>query len=205
MIRQRADRTTEARPRSRAGAGRRARLRARFWAPFRRGEDGAASIELAIIFPVFIGLFVSSFELGLYMTRQVMLERATDITVRALRLGQINNPDLNTLREEICTQAERVLPNCRSSILIDITEVPLSGWTPPTVSAQCIDRDPDGDLKPVSNFLLNPGQPNDMMLIRVCSLQKPVFATTWLGLGMQSHDDFYALTTASAFVVEPDT
>lgn len=162
-------------------------------------------VELAIIFPIFMGLFVASFELGLYMTRQVMLERSVDLTVRSLRLGAIENPDLETLRTSICDATAGVLPDCRNSVLINIVEVPLQGWTPPNMSAECIERDPDGELKPVSNFLLNPGQPNDMMLIRVCSLQKPVFATTWLGLGMQSHDDFYALTSASAFVVEPDT
>ena len=171
---------------------------------FRRREDGAASIELAILFPIFMALFVASFELGLYMTRQVMLERATDLTVRSLRLGEFEDPKLNDLRNAICERADRVLPNCRASLLIDITEVPLQGWTAPNVSAQCIERTPDGELKVVDNVLLNPGQPNDMMLIRVCSLQKPVFVTTWLGLAMQSHGDFYALTTASAFVVEPN-
>jgi hypothetical protein len=171
---------------------------------FRRSEDGAATVEFAIIFPVFVALFVAAFELGLFMTRQVMLERATDMTVRALRLGQIPNPDLATLRNSICERAV-VLPNCHGSLLINITDVPLQGWTAPVSSAECIERDPAGDLKPVANFLLNPGQPNDMMLIRVCSLQKPVFPTTYLGLAMPSHDDFYALTTASAFVVEPQT
>jgi hypothetical protein len=188
--------------RAAAPSGRR-RLRQRIGL-FHRAEGGAATVEFAIIFPVFVGIFVAAFELGLYMTRQVMLERATDLTVRALRLGQVANPDLNTLRDSICERAV-VLPNCRNSLLIDITEVPLQGWTPPTLSAECIDRDPDGELKVVDNFLLNPGQPNDMMLIRVCSLQKPMFPTTYLGLAMQSHDDFYALTSASAFVVEPQT
>ena len=174
-------------------------------ARFRRREDGAASIEFAIIFPVFIGLFLAAFELGFFMTRQVMLDRATDITVRALRLGKISNPDLNTLRNEICSHAGLVLPNCQASVLIDILEVPLQNWTPPTVSAECIERDPDGELKPVSKFLLNPGQANDMMLIRICALQEPVFPTTYLGLGMQNYGKFYALVTTSAFVVEPTT
>ncbi len=187
-------------------AGEPFRVRARAaLAPFGRRQDGAVSIELAILFPVFMALFVAAFELGLYMTRQVMLERATDITVRSLRLGQMPDPDLDTLRASICEQASRVLPNCSTSLLIDIIEVPLEGWTAPSISAECIERDPDGELKPVANFMLNPGQPNDMMLMRVCALQKPVFPTTWLGLAMQSHDDFYALTTASAFVVEPKT
>jgi Flp pilus assembly pilin Flp len=170
---------------------------------FRRDEGGAMSIELAILFPVFMALLVAAFELGMYMTRQTMLERAVDITVRSLRLGQMPNPDHDTLRDSICDRAERVLPGCRGSLLIDIVEVPLQGWTPPNVTAECIERDPDGELKPVSNFILNPGSPNNMMLIRVCSLQQPIFPTTYMGLAMQSHDDFYALTTSSAFVVEP--
>jgi hypothetical protein len=137
------------------------------------------------------------------MTRQVMLDRAADVTVRALRLGQIADPDLNKLRTSICDQAGVILPNCQESILIELTQVPLQGWTPPSISTECVERDEEGALKPVANYLVDAGTPNDMMLIRICSLQKPEFPTTYLGLAMRNHGDYYALMTNSAFVVEP--
>jgi len=52
----------------------------------RRKEDGNATIEFAILFPAFIMIFLSAFESGLLMTRQVLLDRAVDLTVRDIRL-----------------------------------------------------------------------------------------------------------------------
>ena len=161
-------------------------------------EDGAATVEFVILFPVFIALFLSAFELGLYMTRQVMLDRSTDLTVRALRLGQFENPTQELLRFNICRRAA-VVPNCENRLLIEMTQIPTTTWTTLPSAATCVDR--EEDIEPVVKF--NGGQPNDMMLIRVCALLEPVFPTTRLALEMPSYNDFYALVSTSAFVNEP--
>jgi Flp pilus assembly protein TadG len=174
------------------------RARARLWRFWRR-EDGAATVEFVIIFPVFISLFLASFELGLYMTRQVMLDRAVDISVRALRLGQFADPTPQDIRDSICARAGLVVANCDNRILIEMTRVPTTTWQTLPTSATCVNR--DEEVEPVVTF--NGGQPNDMMLIRVCALLEPVFFTTHLGLKMQTYGNFYALTATSAFVNEP--
>jgi len=166
-----------------------------FW----RREDGAATVEFVIIFPVFISLFLASFELGLYMTRQDMLDRAVDISVRALRLGQFDDPTPQDIRDSICARAGLVVANCDSRVLIEMTRVPTTTWQTLPTSATCVNR--DEEVEPVVTF--NGGQPNDMMLIRVCALLEPVFFTTHLGLKMQNYGEFYALTATSAFVNEP--
>ena len=185
-----ADAPTETAPPRRA----RGRLR-RLW----RREDGAATVEFVIIFPVFLSLFVASFELGLYMTRQVMLDRAVDISVRALRLGQFDDPTPQDIRDSICARAGLVVANCDNRMLIEMTRVPTTTWQTLPTGATCVNR--DEEVEPVVEF--NGGQPNDMMLIRVCALLEPVFFTTHLGLKMQTYGEFYALTSTSAFVNEP--
>ena len=55
---------------------------ARFLRLFRRNEDGGPTVEFALIFLPFIILPVSGFELGLLMTRHVMMERGIDMAVR---------------------------------------------------------------------------------------------------------------------------
>jgi Flp pilus assembly protein TadG len=190
------------RPAARRGEGRAPQRRRqprsrlfRFW----RREDGAATVEFVIIFPVFMSLFLASFELGLYMTRQVMLDRAVDISVRALRLGQIPDPTPQDIRDSICARAGLVVANCDNRMLIEMTRVPTTTWQTLPTSATCVNR--EEEVEPVVTF--NGGQPNDMMLIRVCALLEPVFFTTHLGLKMQNYGEFYTLTATSAFVNEP--
>jgi len=163
-----------------------------------RREDGAVAVEFVILFPAFMALFLSSFELGLYMTRQVMLDRATDLTVRALRLGQFEDPTQELLRFNICRRAA-VVPNCQNRLLIEMTPIPTTTWTTLPNAAQCVNR--EEDIDPVIAF--NGGQPNDLMLIRVCALLEPVFPTTRIALEMPNYGNFYALVTTSAFVNEP--
>lgn len=176
----------------------RRRRRFAFWRKVRKDEEGAAAVEFVILFPAFMALFLASFELGLYMTRQVMLDRATDLTVRALRLGQFDDPTQELLRYNICRRAA-VVPNCQNRLLIEMTQIPTTTWATLPSAAQCIDR--EEDIEPVITF--NGGQPNDLMLIRVCALLEPVFPTTRLALKMPNYNDFYALVTTSAYVNEP--
>ena len=44
-----------------------------------RREDGTATLDFVMMVPIFVGLFVSSFELSIIMTRQMMLERGLDL------------------------------------------------------------------------------------------------------------------------------
>ena len=53
---------------------------------FARREDANATVEFVIVFPIVIMLFIAAFETSMLLTRQVMLERALDQSVRHLRL-----------------------------------------------------------------------------------------------------------------------
>ncbi|TKA96807.1 pilus assembly protein [Cereibacter changlensis] len=165
-----------------------------------RREDGAVTVEFVLIFPVMMVFLLSSFESGLLLTRKVMLERALDITVRGLRLGQFEDPDHDVLKQAICGQATYV-PDCMTSIALELAPISTVGdWALPQEAAQCVDRDAEvQELK-----ALNAGGPNDIMLMRVCALLDPWFPTVGLGKAMEeASPNGFRLMTQSAFVNEP--
>ncbi|MBT0958794.1 pilus assembly protein [Alphaproteobacteria bacterium KMM 3653] len=165
----------------------------------KRDESGTASIEFVILFPIFMILFMSTFEAGLLMTRQVMLERAVDISVRGLRLGTWSPPTHDELKTNICNLAG-IIPDCMENMLIELQSVSTSSWTPLPPVATCNDR--DEPIQPVTTF--TGGDENEMMIVRACAIMKPWFYATSLGLKLPLIDsEHYALVSSSAFVNEP--
>lgn len=165
----------------------------------RRAEEGNATIEFVILFPIFMVLFLSAFEIGLLMVRQVMLDRATDIAVRALRIGEWDNPTHDNLKSFICDQA-LILPDCKENMLIELSPVSKTTWAPLPEGPTCVDK--SAEIQPVVNFEV--GIQHELMMVRVCALQKPLAPLTGLGLRLPRQDaDHYALVSLSAFVNEP--
>ena len=162
-------------------------------------EDGTATVEFVILFPVFIGIFASAFEAGLLSTRHAMLIRATDLAVRDLRLGVDNTPTHEELKNSICNYAG-VIPECDQALHLELEPVSKDNWAFRTGQVQCIDR--DDDITPVVN--VDPGADNELMLITVCAVFEPMVPTTGLGLKLPKvNASDYALIAMSAFVNEP--
>lgn len=171
------------------------RLR-RFW----RRDDGTATVEFVLTVPVLLMIFMASLESGLLMTRYISLERAVDMTVRNLRLGQYPNPTHDLLKREICGRSS-VLVDCSNAIRIELVPVDTATWNLPTSRVGCVDR-ADEDIAPVIE--VNPGQPNDLMLVRVCIVQDALFPTTGIGLRLpKDADGGYGLVALSSFANEP--
>lgn len=169
-------------------------------ARLRRGEDGNASIEFVILFPVFIAVFASAFEAGLVAMRHSMLDRALDLAVRDLRLG---DPDLRThddLKDAVCNYAG-IIPECDESLHLELERISKENWSFRTGQVQCIDR--DEDITPAVNF--TPGTSNDMMLITACAVFSPMVPISGLGLKLPrvNGGEHYALISMSAYVNEP--
>lgn len=181
----------------------RARPARRRWWQFIRREDGGATIDFILIFPAMFVVFVSTVDVGLLMVRQVMLDRGVDITVRALRLGQLepNGPDDSIhelLKRNVCSIAG-LLPKCMDNILIELQPIDTATWTPLAATPTCIDA--DADVQPVTNP--NFGQQNEMMLVRVCAMLKPMFTTSSIGMQLTRDGDYFGIVSTSAFVNEP--
>jgi hypothetical protein len=186
---------------------------------FRYREDGAATVEMVILFPVFMFLFVSAFELGTVMLRQTMLDRSIDMTVRELRLNQVGfvpDPTLtpqqqldayhDLLRKRVCERTG-YLADCDSKIKLEMKVVDPNTWSGLDPDADCIDTD-DPKLPPRS---LETGDPNQMVLIRACHLFEPfitnmrIWSTGAAALGtlLAEDDGYYRLVSTASYVIEP--
>lgn len=162
-------------------------------------ENGNATIEFAIIFPLLVTLLLSSVEIGILTIRQVMLERAVDLTVRDLRLGNIDEPTQGKLRDLICARSS-VVSDCSDSLLVELQAVSTTTWA--TLSSDTTCKNKNLTIDPV--VTLDTGSSHEMVLIRVCAVFDPVFPSTTLGVNMVNDDvGGYALVSSSAFVNEP--
>ncbi|WP_457647468.1 TadE/TadG family type IV pilus assembly protein [Profundibacter sp.] len=169
----------------------------------RDSESGNATIQFAIMFPIFLTLFLSSFEFGILMLRQTFLERSVDSVVRELRLGQLPNPTHDTIRTEICNRAP-ILPDCMETLMVELRVVSTVTWTPLATDVVCKDKSIDINVTPPGPNFVNVGAANEMVLVRACSVFKPIFPTTQLGMSLKRTDlGGYALVANSAFVNEP--
>lgn len=166
---------------------------------FGRAEDGTATVEFVLVFPAFMILFLSAFESGLLMTRHVMLERGLDMTVREIRLNTSITPTHNQVRKMVCNGAG-IIPDCLETLKLELITIDPRNWQALRRSADCIDV--DRPYKPVRNFVN--GTQNQIMIVRVCSLFKPMFPGTGLGFQLpRKTGDYYALVSMAAFVMEP--
>lgn len=167
---------------------------------FRRSETGSGTIEFAIMVPVMLGLCLSAIELGILLTRQVMLDRGLDLAVRAVRIGAMPVVDHDTLKAAICEGAV-IIPDCENQIKLEMRPVSPRAWANLPLQADCIDR--EDDALPVRTFV--PGQENDLMILRACTLFDPFFPTTGLGAAIPKESGgAYALLSTTSYVVEPD-
>lgn len=183
---------------SRLGRGPLGRALRRLRRAFGR-EEGGATVEFVIVFPLFLTVLLTSVESGLMLARQVMLERALDMAVRDLRLGSWVNPDHDGLRERICARTG-ILRDCRTDLLLELQPVDATNWILPQDPVACVDR--EEEIEPVTQF--TPGAGNQLMLVRVCYIADPLFPTTRFGLQLPlDASGGFQLRSASAFVNEP--
>lgn len=172
---------------------------ARFLHHFHQDEDGNGTIEFVIFVPFFFMIFMSTFELGMLFTRQVMLDRGVDMTVRLIRLGAVPNIDETIIRQMVCERAV-LIPDCLNQVRVEMRPVDPRNWGMIPNGADCVNRNDPG--VPPRQF--TPGQQNELMVVRVCALFDPYFPTSGLGSQLpRQSNDAYALVSTAAFVVEP--
>lgn len=169
----------------------------------RRAEDGSATVEFVLIFPFFVMLMLSSFEVGMLLVRQVMLDRGVEMTVREIRIGTFAKVKAENLHEEvkkmICASAA-VIPNCLTEVQLEMQRSDPRAWTQLDATPDCVDRANRGGA--VVNF--NNGDVNELMLMRACALFDPFFPMSGLGFTWTDRPGgYYGLVSSTAFVVEP--
>lgn len=162
-----------------------------------RDQSGSSTIETVLMLPVMLIMMTTAVELGVIMTRHVMLERALDVAIRDVRLGAKPTPD--ELKQEICDRAV-ILPDCMDSLVLDMAPIDQTTWTLPAQGTPCYNR--TEDITPATSFSYSGN--NEIMLIRACVITDPIMP--WYGLGAaidEGSDGQFYLTSSSAFVNEP--
>lgn len=164
-----------------------------------RASDGSSTVEFVIWFPLFMTLFLTSFELSFYGMRSMMLERALDLNVRDLRLGISRPANLADLKKAIC-QDTILFRNCEEEISVDLRLVDQGSWSLPTGPIPCVDR--AQNIKPLTSY--SPGGGGDLMLVRACLVRDPFFATTPYVMGLpRDPSGGVSIVAVSTFVNEP--
>lgn len=164
-------------------------------------EDGNATIEFVILFPAIMTIFLSAFEVSIYLTRSVMLDRAVDLSVRTLRLGKLDPQTHAELKRRVCEDA-LIFANCMSTMKLELTPVPTDTWTLPMGNVACVDR--TEEIEPVVDDTVAVGAANEVMIVRACAVLDPFFGTTPLVMDLPLDiSGGYHIIAASTYVNEP--
>lgn len=166
---------------------------------FFRREDGTATIEFVIVFPLVMIVFMSVFEASVLTTRYTMMERALDLTVRSLRLTTGTAPTHAQVRDRIC-EYTNMIPDCANSLIVELTPIQRPAFNLPTTNTPCVDR--AATSPPL--VTLTHGVANQLMLIRACAVVDPMFPLTGLGLSLtKDATGGLQMIVNSAYVGEP--
>lgn len=173
---------------------------------FLRDDRGSTPIEFMLVFPVVFTVFTASFEGSMFMARLVMFDRAVDETVRDIRLGVLRNTTHQDLKRRICSEGMlvRSIDQCVNDMRIWMQPVNTGTFAMVAPPDSCVDRREPLNLNepPANEFAY--GTENDIMLVRICLKEEPMFPTTYLSVGMSPEPDgTYALFVTTTFVNEP--
>lgn len=164
-------------------------------------EDGSATIEFVILFPAIMTIFLSAFEVSIFLTRSVMLDRAIDLNVRTLRLGKLDPQTHSELKRRVCDDA-LIFDDCMDSMKIELTKVPMDTWALPAGNVTCVDR--TEEIEPVLDDSVDVGLANEVMIVRACAVLDPFFGTTPLVMDLPLDiSGGYHIIAASTYVNEP--
>ncbi|WP_108483404.1 TadE/TadG family type IV pilus assembly protein [Oceaniglobus ichthyenteri] len=162
-------------------------------------EDGIASLEFSLMFPIVMGIFMMSAEMGSIQLRQAMLERSMDIVVRDLRLGKPEYRDPIVLKQAVCDEA-LLLGDCMDNMKLEMGPVKTRGFSYWEGNGDCVERNQVSN--PVINF--TSGSKNEIMLIRFCYLHDPIFPAIGLGAILPPVvNGGYRMMASTFFVNEP--
>jgi len=189
-------------------------------ATFLREERGNATVEFTVLVLPLITIIFTLAELGVFMSRSVMVSRGTDLAIRDVRLGSLPvggtyDPDGPSgpepavsddglpMKQRICEGAF-LITDCVTSIQIEMR--PLNNISLfNTATVECVDEPASETITPVNAANFTPGAPNQIMFVRVCLVVNPLFPGVGFGarLARDALSGGYAIVAETAFMNEP--
>jgi len=167
---------------------------------FARREDGAAAVEFAIVAAPFIALLLATVQTALAFFAGQVLESAVTDSSREILTGSAQNAgmDQNAFAASVCGKIETLF-NC-GNLMIDVqtaASFAAANTAMPTLTF-------DGNGKVTNNWAYQPGNPGDIVVMRVM-YQWPIFLGP-LGLSLSNEANGNLLLMATAtFKNEPYT
>jgi Flp pilus assembly protein TadG len=167
-------------------------------AAFARGEDGTAALEFAIVAAPFIALVLATIQTALaFFAGQVLESAATDAS-RIILTGSAQNSNMSQagFATAVCGKVQALF-NC-SKLMIDVQTA--SSFSAANASMPSLTFDASGNVS--NSWQFNPGNPGDIVILRVM-YQWPVFlGPLGLSLSNESNGNLLLMATA-AFKNEP--
>lgn len=166
---------------------------------FFRRADGSATVEFAVLFPIFMSFLIMGAEAGYVSLQRVGLDRAINLAVRDVRLDRLGPAGTHdALRDRICALSI-ALPDCETNLLLEMRAIDTQNWNFPAQDSACVDL--AENITPVTPFSLGAGE--SVMYLRACYLTRPIFPTTSLGLRLPlDNAGMFALRATTGFVNE---
>lgn len=157
-------------------------------------EDGTATVEFVILFPLFMLVLANAVEASVLMSRAALLDRALDLAVRELRIGAAAPTTPDGFRSLVCAHASPLLlPDCRTTLTVELQVAASPNEPLMDLAAPC------GSVGAASGL----GIGNQLVMVRACVVSKPVVPNLGLGALLPSDPEGFRLAAVSAFVREP--
>ena len=160
-------------------------------------RSGATTVEFAVAFPFVMWILFMFVEVGVLTMRTTLLKRGLSQATRDVRLGDPSVASVDAFRSRVCDYVY-ALSDCENSLNIEMTAIENGNFE----SFKCRNRENDA-WTPSTTF--NPGQPEEIMLVRACLLVRPVFPGAGIGAALaRDVGGDYAIVATSAFMNEPE-
>jgi hypothetical protein len=173
---------------------------------FLKDDSGTATIEFLFVFPLVFMVFTASFESSMYMARYVMLDRGVFDVIRQVSLGNFRNLSHQTLKERICESGLMVgsKTECMNRMRVWMQPINTGNFAMVAPPNTCVDQASVVNVEepPANEFAY--GNNNDIMLLRICLKEWPMFPTSAVSVKMPTQPDgSVAMIVTAVFVNEP--
>lgn len=169
----------------------------------RDDQDASSVMELMMVTPLILVLSGFTMDLGMLMTRNVMLERAVDVGTRDIRLGLMDNTDYDGLRRRICQEAV-IIPECETRLKMQLNAMSPYSWENPGKVPDCEDLRQVTVTEPRE---FDAASRNQLVFFRACAVLEPVMPGWGLGDNLLQSSDgkknrFYQVVATTTFTKE---
>jgi Flp pilus assembly protein TadG len=165
---------------------------------FARREDGAAALEFALVAAPFIALILATVQTALaFFAGQVLESAATDASRMILTgTAQKANMDQAGFANAVCSKVQALF-SC-GKLMVDVQTA--TSFSSANTAAPSLTFDGSGNV--TNTFQYNPGNPGDVVVMRVMYPWPVFLGPLGLSLANQSNNTLL-LTATAAFRNEP--